>query len=192
MNTMRLPSRFFPPRAQARLGWLGTLVLIILLTGFAYFIYSSSTTVRLIVAAIGCYIGASTVVIHRREKRRFELLSESRNGESICVFAKSFDTRTTDTWVIRAVHQELQAVLHTYAPDFPVRASDLIFEDLGLDSDDLEELLRDVAKRSGRLLDASEKNPYYGSVNTVMDVVLFTNAQPKSAQSKASREGQEL
>jgi len=49
------------------------------------------------------------------------------------------------------------------------------------DSDDLEELLRDVAKHSGRLLDATEANPYYGKVDAVMDFVLFINAQSEAA-----------
>jgi hypothetical protein len=102
-----------------------------------------------------------------------------RGGESICSFARSFDTRHTDTWVIRAVHQEIQLLLSSHVPNFPVRASDSLLEDLRIDADELEELLLDIAMRSGRSLDRTESNPFYGKIHTVSDLVLFIAAQPR-------------
>jgi hypothetical protein len=116
--------------------------------------------------------------INRREKRRFAGMGSVRDGESICNFARSFDTRHTDTWVIRAVHQEIQQLLRSYVPDFPVRAPDSLL-DLHIDSDDIEYLLVNIAARSGHSLDEAEKNPSYGKINTVSDLVLFINAQPR-------------
>lgn len=46
-------------------------------------------------------------------------------------------------------------------PDFPVRASD-------------------------SLLDETEANPFFGKINTVSDLVLFMNAQPRQAVVKLS------
>jgi len=132
-------------------------------------------------AAIVCSVLGYAWVVNKRTKRRFELLARSRNGDSICEFARSFDTRATDTWIIRAAHQELQAVLQSYLRDFPVRASDSLLVDLGLDLDDVEDLLQDIARRSSRSLAKTAENPYYGRLNTVKDLVLFVNAQPQTS-----------
>lgn len=120
-----------------------------------------------------------TTVMNRREKRRFVGMGSLRDGESICNFARSFDTRHTDTWIIRAAHQEIQQLLKSYMPDFPVRATDSLLDDLHIDSDDIEDLLVDIAARSGHSLDETQSNPLYGKLNTVSDLVLFINAQPR-------------
>lgn len=178
---MRLPSRFIPPRVSPRLGWSGSFLLVALLIGSVCFIYSLSQLSRYITAAMVCSILAYAWVVNKRTKRRFELIAGSRNGDSICEFAKSFDTRATDTWIIRAAHQELQAVLQSYLRDFPVRASDSLLVDLGLDLDDVEDLLQDIARRSSRSLAKTAENPYYGRLNTVKDLVLLVNAQPQTS-----------
>lgn len=177
---MRLPSRFIPPRISPRLSWSGSLLLVALLLGFVCFIYSLSQLGRYITAAMVCCVLGYAWVVNKRTKRRLERLAGSRNSESICEFARSFDTRATDTWIIRAAHQELQAVLQSYIRDFPVRASDSLLVDLELDVDDVEDLLQDIARRSSRSLEKTEENPYFGQLNTVKDLVLFVNAQPKT------------
>lgn len=101
---MRLPSRFIPPRVIPRLGWLGSLLLVALLIGFIYFIYSLSQLGRYLTAAIVCSVFGYVWFANKKTKRRFEILARSRNGDSICEFARSFDTRATDTWIIRAAH----------------------------------------------------------------------------------------
>jgi hypothetical protein len=181
MSMMRLPSRFIPPRVSPRLGWSGLLLLVALLVGFVYFIYLSSRSGRYITAAMVCSVLGYAWAVNKRTKRRFELLAGSRDGDSICEFARCFDTRATDTRIIRAAHQELQTVLQSYIRDFPVRASDSLLVDLELDLDDVEDLLQDIARRSSRSLGKTEENPYYGQLNTVEDLVLFVNAQPKTS-----------
>jgi hypothetical protein len=117
-------------------------------------------------------------------------MSRLRHGESICTFARSFDNRHTDTWVIRAAHQELQQLLKSYVPHFPVRASDSLLQDLHMEDDDVEELIAEIASRSGHSLDETESNPFFGNIHTVSDLVLFINAQPHVAaiQVSAGRE----
>jgi hypothetical protein len=106
--------------------------------------------------------------------------ARARRGESICAFARSFDAREVDTWVIRAVYEEIQSELADAAPNFPVRASDLLLEDLLEDSDDLDmSVVPKVAKRTGRSLDEHLENPHFGKVRSVGDLVLFINAQPR-------------
>jgi hypothetical protein len=43
-----------------------------------------------------------------------------------------------------------------------------------------------IATRSGHSLDETEKNPFYGKMNTVRDLVLFVNAQQRLATIRPS------
>jgi hypothetical protein len=107
----------------------------------------------------------------------FEKLCEERQGLSICEFAKEFDARTVDTWIIRATYEQLQAALPTKHP-VPIMASDNLFETLKLDEDDLDlDLVEEIAQRTGRGLENYENNPYYGKVTTARNLVLFFNHQ---------------
>jgi len=47
--------------------------------------------------------------LNNREKTRLQALAAARNGESICGFARSFDLRSTDPLVVRAVYARLQS-----------------------------------------------------------------------------------
>jgi hypothetical protein len=73
-------------------------------------------------------------------------------------------------------------------PAFPVLASDALLDDLNRDLDDIEYLLVDIAARTGHALDETEKNPFYGKITTVRDLVLFVNAQPRVATIRLSAE----
>lgn len=156
------------------------------MVGLGYFVYSSSNTARCITAFLIIAFSIHVTVINRREKRRFERMCSIRDEESICTFARSFSTRQVDTWVVRAVHQEIQQLITSYIPAFPVRASDSLMGDLHIDSEDIEVLLVDIAARSGHSLDETENNPFYGKINTVGDLVMFMNAQPQLAAVRPS------
>lgn len=178
MGARRPPSRQMKQKAAQPIVALAVF-LIAMIVGFGYFMVVSSPWVRGVTCAL---IGAFCVwtrVLNRREKHRLQTLADARHGESICHFARSFNRRKTDTWIIRAVHQELQLFLGPFAA-FPIRASDLLLDDLRLDVDDVEDLIADVALRADRSLEQTERNPYYGKVRTVSDVVDFVNAQPSA------------
>lgn len=176
MRATRLPSRQMAKKAKQPVIAL-TVFLTMLAVGFGYFVYVSSARVLGIGCAVLCVFCVWSSVLHRREKQRLQTLACAREGESICHFARSFDKRKTDTWIIRAVYQELQVFLGRFVA-VPVRASDLLSGDLGLDADDVDDLIVDVALRAGRSLERTACNPYYGKVHTVSDMVLFVNAQP--------------
>ncbi len=176
MRATRLPPRQMVQKAKQPIIPL-TVFLIVVAVGFGYFMYASSARVLGVTVTLVCVFYILTTVLNRREKHRLQTLVCAREGESICHFARSFDKRKTDTWIIRAAHQELQVFLRPFVA-FPVRASDSLTGDLGLDVDDVEDLIVDVALRAGRSLEQTERNPHYGKVRTVFDVVLFVNAQP--------------
>jgi len=113
-----------------------------------------------------------------RIERYFETLCRERKGLSICEFAREFDTRVIDTWIIRAVYEQLQEALPTKQM-VPISARDHLFDVLNLDEDDLDlDLVEEIAQRTSRSLENYESNPYYGKVTTARNLVLFFNHQP--------------
>jgi hypothetical protein len=119
---------------------------------------------------------------NNRKKTRLQALAAAHNGESICGFARSFDLRSTDPLVVRAVYEQLQEELLSYQKSFPVRAPDRLEEELGLDGDDLDmSVAPAIARRSGRSLEGAQSNPHYGRVMTASDLVYFFNCQSEAA-----------
>ena len=132
-----------------------------------------------IVLAGSCLLAAIVARNQSRTKRHLTELARARAGESICEFSRSFDTPKTDTWVIRAVYEQLQLELRWICPDFPVRATDRLIEDLWLHPDDIDlDLLADVSSRTRRSIRDTSSNPFRGGVKTVGDLVAFLCAQP--------------
>ncbi len=176
---MRTPSRRMPPRlAPSRVGlWILLAVLGAALLSFLWF---ASTSV---IAVVGLACAALWMLSHRELKsHRAQLaaMAAAREGESICQFAQSFDTRQVDTWAIRAVYETLQKELEPAHPAFPVRASDSL-GDLLADPDDLDlSVVPEVGRRAGRSLNNIESNPGHGAVKSVRDLVMLFNAQPKA------------
>jgi hypothetical protein len=126
---------------------------------------------------------AIAVIVRNKRRMRHQLtkLAEARKGESICEFSRAFDVRNTDTWVIRAVYEQLQRQLRWVYPDFPVRATDRLIEDLMLDPDDIDmDVSSYVKRRTGRSLRDFKANPFYGRVKTAADLVAFFCAQDKA------------
>jgi hypothetical protein len=119
--------------------------------------------------------------LHRRSIRNhLKAIAASRTGESICTFSRAVDCRSLDTWIVRAVYEEIQEHLASECSSFPLRWTDRLKEDLRIDPDALdEELAIDVAERTGRDLKNTEANPLFGKVETVRDLAFFFHAQPK-------------
>jgi hypothetical protein len=113
-------------------------------------------------------------LVQHRQRNQLRALAASRPGESLCSFARGFDYRNTDTWIVRAVYEELQKYLASDCTEFPIRPDDRLAEDLRIDNDDLElDLAKQIAERTGRSLKDTKKNSYYGNVKTVRDLVGF-------------------
>jgi hypothetical protein len=179
---MRISSRHMPkfdPEPLSRWAWV---VLAALAAGLLYAVVSAPKA-----AAVGVgVLLALSIWAHvdlKRHRQRLTQLAAGREGQSICEFARDFETRKVDTWIIRAVYEHLQEQL-TYAhPAFPIRAAHRLKEDLQLDPDDVDlDVLVQVEQRTGRSLDQTRDNPYYGRVQTAGDLVLFFQAQPRLSE----------
>jgi hypothetical protein len=105
------------------------------------------------------------------ETRRNRVAAE-RKDETICSFARQLNCRETDTWIIRAVYEEFSDYFG-YPPHLDDR-----FDKVDMDSLEIDELWELISKRIGRALDNTDKNPYFGKVETVRDFILFITEQP--------------
>jgi hypothetical protein len=127
----------------------------------------------LLIAAIALLVIVVSLLDQPKVERHFQSLCKDRTGLSICEFAREFDPKMVDTWIIRAVYEQLQAALPT-KENLPIQASDDLFDTLMLDEDDLSlDLLDEISQRTGRSLEGFERNPYYGKITTARDLVLF-------------------
>ena len=123
---------------------------------------------------------AAALIAAPFERRRQREEAAKLPRDATCTYARSFDFRHTDTLVMRAVYEELQACV-----GFPICASHRLLEDLHLDGEDLSlDIAPIIAQRLRRTLSESEKNPYYDRVHTVEDLVHFMEAQPAEETQK--------
>ncbi len=178
---MRVASRHMPKFTHRPVGLVGWLLIACLLAGIAYL---AVTKVQAFLIALSGFAVLFWLARqqNQREVRKLLSLASQREGQTICEFARDFDTRALDTWVIRAVYEQLQGLLDHIHPSFPVRADDRLKEDLLLDDDDLDMgLAEEVGVRTGRSIDNSATNPYFGKVKTVRDLVHFFQNQPRPA-----------
>lgn len=133
-----------------------------------------------IVAGIAVLVTVWSAIDQPKVEKHFIELCKERDGFSICEFAREFDAKVVDTWVVRAVYEQLQAALPT-KQSVPIKASDTLFDVLMLDEDDLDlDLVEEIAQRTGRSLEGYENNPYYGKVKTARNLVLFFNHQARA------------
>lgn len=171
---MKVPSRNMPKFVPSIGGkvTLGTGVLLVVL--IAIFSPLSLIPIALIFAAA---IVSWHFIDEPKAKAHFEKLFDARKDKSICDFSREFNCREVDTWVIRAVYEEVQKYV-TFDKPVPLCADDSLSNDLLLDDDDLDlDLVEIISQRTGRKLENIESNPYYGRVDTVRDLVMFFNHQ---------------
>ena len=168
-------SRFMPPVAvRPPLRWPARCFLAVMAVAFMAVFWTHSVAVGGSLLALGSLVA----VLSRREALRLARMAQSRAGESICQFARSIDCRRVDTWVVRAVYEELQRSLSAVVA-VPLRLTDNLQRDLRLDADDLDDLVADMAQRARRSLADTSANPLFGKVTTVGDLVEFLQAQPR-------------
>lgn len=171
---MNTPSRRMPTVPVHKVAWWGWPILALGLGGVAYFFIRQPFFVVVLLAVLGLLVWVQWIYEQRGRRR----LAASRRDESICEFARSFE-RGTDTWVIRAVYEELSRYLSIDGKPISIRREDRCEKDLNIDPEDLDDLARDIAFRARRSMDTCDKNPLYGKVKTVGDIVTFLEYQPR-------------
>jgi hypothetical protein len=181
---MRTPSRRMPTSPDHKRTWWAWALLGALLIGLGYWIYRQPY-VLLFIAGLGVivWIGMAFDTRHRRR------LAASREGESICDFARSFERRRSDPWILRAVYDELSRFLSVDGRAIAVRRGDRCEKDLKIDPEDLDGLAVDIAFRARRSMDAADQNPLYGQVQSVGDIVTFLEHQPRIVEPCAAPNG---
>jgi hypothetical protein len=178
---MLVASRHMPKFTRRPLGLAGWLLIVCL---FAVVVYLAVMRVQALLLVLSGFAMLFWFARQQsqREARKLKGLASQRVGQTICEFVRDFDARALDTWVIRAVYEQLQGQLQHVHPSFPVRADDRLKEDLMLDDDDLNmDLAHEIEIRTGRSIDNSASNPSFGKVLTVRDLVHFFQNQPKSS-----------
>jgi hypothetical protein len=120
--------------------WWGWPILATMISGLAYWICRQPYVLLLLVPA-----GVLVYFQQVSERRALKCLAASRRGETICNFARSFG-RQTDTWIIRAVYEELTRFLTIKGQTLPVRREDRCEKDLKIDPEDLDDLAQDIAQ----------------------------------------------
>lgn len=155
------------------IGIKGGVIMVILITLLGVWVYNYPEVLLIILAF---YIIAITGTL--QEEKRFKRIKEVRVGESICTFTRSLPYREIDPWIIRAVWDGCQDFLGAKKDGyFPIRTTDKL-DDFFI-SDDIVDLLEKAASRSKRSFIGEEKNPLYGKVDTVGDLIHFLNKQPE-------------
>ena len=155
---------------HGRTTWVGWVFLSIFGGALAYCVLALILHSVWTALGFGLFVAAiavSSAVTIRKIKR----LRESRQGDSICTFARSLPIRDLDTWVVRATYEELAIYMGSEKEPFPVHASDRLKEDLDIDGEELWEIVVAIAKRSGRTLDDVDKNPICPKMKTVEDLI---------------------
>lgn len=192
---MKTPSRFlFSPR-PARVtpaGWLlliglGMLILYWLYRMVAGFVQDGEPFIFFFAAFLAWLI-VTSVQDSREYNNQCRALAEARYGKSICDFARSFNTREVDTWVIRAVWNVLSECVNRSGPagyTLPIFAQDRLQDQFLLEEeDDVLETLQEIAHRAGRSTELLGTEGFSGPVITVRDVVLLLNALPMTEARK--------
>lgn len=152
-------------------------IVIFLLLWLGYGIWQDPQTAFIFLGIIALIFVLGYVTAENSTKY-FEALYRKRAGEDIGTFARSLDYKNTDTWIIRAVYEEINSEL-PYDKTIPLRPTDNLKEDLKLDDEDLEFVLERIFARAGISDEAIEQNPYYTKMDTVADLVAFCDYQPK-------------
>ena len=93
----------------------------------------------------------------------------ARKNDNLIDFARQFDVRVVNAWVVRSTYEQLELWL-----GFPVHPSDRLLQDLKLSAVDLDDVVFQVLFRVGRVRPES----WLIEAKTVRELVLFINTLP--------------
>ncbi len=126
-----------------------------------------------IVAAFSIFIYIAGIF----ESWRLDRMAQTRLSESICQFARYFRGPDFDPVLVRAVYESTQEL--SGRADVPIRPADRFSEEFGIVDEDLDDLAADVASLAYRSFEHTDRNPLYGQVRTIADLIRFLQHQPR-------------
>jgi len=121
---MRIPSRQMPAYTRTAPSRLGVVIgwsligLFICTPPVAIYIGVAALNISsVVVGTLLLFVWLIAWVHEKSRKARLKSIAALRAGQSICQFAGEFDPRETDTWVIRAVYEQIQM---SYTNTYPI------------------------------------------------------------------------
>jgi len=132
---------------------------------------------------IGIIIGLvllTFLVLKISASRRHEALARERDGVTESTFATHLERYGFDPVIAAATYRYLQEV---QLVKFPILPGDLLDEDLGLDSEDINQTVREMTHALGR-----QYNPglLHKPLVTVEDLVRMLQASPRRVKQSAA------
>jgi hypothetical protein len=116
------------------------------------------------------------LVLYLSARARQRKMNEARAGINEDTFVNSLLIYGFDPMVARTTFHYLQEKQNV---SFPIQASDLLDEDLGLDIEDLEQSVHDILALTARLYQPGIR---YTPLVTVEDLVRFVQASPRLSE----------
>jgi hypothetical protein len=124
-----------------------------------------------------CLLAALIVLaLHLSAKHRLQRMNDARVGVNEDTFVNSLLVFGFDPAIARATYRYLQ---QTQRVNFPIERGDLLDEDLGLDSDEIEESLIDLLNITQRL---HRPGLRHAPLVTVEDLVRVVQASPRLSE----------
>ena len=177
---MRVPSRYMPTYKETLTmeSHIVPYIFLFVLVGWLVYTIWKEPYLGLFISGMILVIFLISSMVGSSLSNTMEKLIKERSNEDIGTFTRSLNYRNIDTWIIRAVYEEISNELG-YDKPLPIRPSDNLEKDLKLDDEDLEYILTHIFARVEISVENIEKNLYYGKIETVGDIIHFCNYQPK-------------
>jgi len=123
---------------------------------------------------------AAFLILRISARRRRNALVREREGVTEQTFTAHLERYGFDPFISSTAYRYLQQVQRV---EFPILPGDALDEDLGLDSDDIQQSIRDLTARLNR-------EPNFGirssPIATVEDLVRLLQASPRKGHSAAA------
>ena len=119
------------------------------------------------------------IVLYVSARNRRMRLNEARSGTNEDTFVESLVVYGFDPRISSTIYRYLQEKQNVH---FPIEATDLLDEDLGLDMVDLDETVRDVFQMTRRIYQPGLRHT---PLVTVEDLVRFVQASPRKIEQAA-------
>ena len=181
MTRLHVSPRWLHPARAPSARWRGWALLGICAVGLAY---------ALVVQPLGSLvlIGGSLFfgwLYERPRTQRLQVERPWRPDDDFGSFVRAFtldDPVPVDPWAVRVVWEAVLPLTALRGPAIPLRPADRFTHDLGVDPEEVEELIPSLVGRCGRTVGNWSANPYYSGLDTVGALVHFISAQPLDQQ----------